>query len=650
MIRLAFACTISALAVAGAEPGSFDVVIAGGTASGTAAAITAARQGLKVALVERTNRIGGMAVNGISNTDCKIREASSGIFEEFRRQVKAHYGNDPAASDGFRFEPKVALAVFRAMVAGQPGISVLLDTRPVEVIRAAPNRAAGIVAESRDGSRRRLEAQVVIDATDEADVAVWAGAQYRAGREARSPEEPHAGIIYLDRGGIIPRDTSVPHRYALLPGSTGAADRRIQGYSYLMIVKDYGAGPASRPHVLTTPPPGYDPEHYKHVSPWEKSWAMQNPLGLPGRKREINQYPFGVELPGGNTDYLEGSAEVRSAILERHRNHALGYLYYLQHVEGKLTIGLADDEFEDSGNFPPQIYVRQGRRIIGEHILNETDINPLLHPGGERTPLVRDAIAVGSFPIDVHPVQPKPDPRSPDNGEGELFLPETTAPFQVPYRCLVPLGVEGLLVSQAISSTHIGYQGVRLEMIRMSMGMAAGHAAALSIRTGRPLRSIDVGVLQDRLIESGSILYLFRDVLPGSPFFRSVQKLALANAVSGFEDYRFRPDDPLTRSQLAEMLVRAFEIPVSVTATHFQDVPKGHPAYRYVETLFDRDIAGPLVGKEAVLFGPDTPVTEGQLEQTLALLAGSAAPEPPRQNIVSRGQAAVRIAREVWRP
>jgi ribulose 1,5-bisphosphate synthetase/thiazole synthase len=625
-----------------------DIAIVGGTASGFAAAITAARQGMKVALVEPTQRIGGMAVNGVSNTDIKIREALSGVFEEFRAAVAAHYGSDPAAGGGLKYEPKVALAVCRKMLAAESRIVPLLGFHAVKVISEPPGAVRGVVVEDGKGARTEIRARFVIDATDEGDAAAMAGARYRIGREARSPEEPHAGIIYLDRGGITPNDKSVVHRYAILPGSTGEADDRIQAYSFLMIVKDYGPGPQDRPHVLKTPPPGYDPARYKHVAPWAKSWAMQSKIGLPGKKREINQYPYGVELPGENTRYLEGTPQERAAIIERHRNQALGYLYYLQHEEGKWEIGLADDEFEENDHFPVQLYIRQGRRILGHYLLTESDIHPSLKGDGERTPLVRDAIAIGSFPIDVHPVQPKRSPDDPDNGEGELFLPETTTPFQVPYRCLVPLGVEGLLVSQAISSTHIGFQGVRLELIRMSMGMAAAHAAVLAIQQGVTAAAVPVEELQLRLLRSGSILYLYRDVRPGSPLFEPLERLALRGAFQGFESYRFRPEEPCTRAQAAEAIVHALGLPLSVTASHFTDVPRQHPAYKFIETLYDRQALGSLAKTDEKRFQPDATITEAQLRGVLACLRKAAPPVAGQEHPLTRGEAAVIIASEAF--
>lgn len=622
----------------------FDVVIAGGTASGVAAALTAAEEGMRVAVVEPTSQLGGMMSSGVSKTDIGFRDSSNGLFEVFRKRVKAHYGGDPLCEDGFKYEPKVARAVLHAMVAEKPGIEVFLRHRPAAIVKAAPNRVAGLVIEDHQGRRIVLRARVTIDATDEGDVAVWAGAQYRVGREARSAEEPHAGVIYLDRGGINPRDKSVPHLYRILPQSTGAGDHRTQAFSFLMTLKDYGgaSGPGSR-HVLNRPPVGYDPASFRHVTPWEKTWAVFSGV-LPGRKFEVNQYPFGVELPGGNEGYLEGDRATRAAIVERHKQRALAYLYHLQHVEGKYNLGLPDDEYEENGGFPVQLYVRQGRRIAGRYTLNESDINPFLKGDGVRPPFFYDAIATGTFPVDVHPVREKTSPADPDNGEGELFLPEVTAPFQVPLRCLMPEGVEGLLVSQAISSTHIAYQAVRLEAVRMSIGMAAGIAAAVSVNGRRPLESVDSAAVQERLIRAGSMLYVFRDVRPGSKYFEAVQRLGLAmGAPAGFDDYTFRPEEAVTRAQLAEMLVRAFRMPISVTSLHFKDVPRRHLAARYVETLYDRGFLTAWMPPECDLFGPDSPVKAEEFETMLAQVAGRTAAPGKTGTSTTRGAAAAAI-------
>lgn len=465
-----------------------DVVVVGGTASGVGAAITAARLGLTVVVTERTDRLGGMISHGVSKSDVgRWPECTCGIFHEFRNRVRAHYGDDPDHADGLKHEPKVAAALLRQMVEAERGIRVLFWTRPVATTKSAAHRVLDCIVEGRDGARTRLLGRVTLDCSDEADVATWAGCTCRVGREPRSVEEPHAGVIYLDRGGVHAQNNHILHRCAILPGSSGAGDASVQGYSFLMTLKDYGAwsgdGRDTRPHVLRAPPANYSARHYEHAVPWERSWGVFSGK-MPGGKHEANQYPYGVEAPGEQNAYPEGTEAERAEVIERHKERALGYLYYLQHVEGKTQYGLPTDEYEANGGFPLQLYVREGRRIIGHYVFSEADLNPHLKGDGYRPPTHGDAIAVGHYSVDVHPHRPKRSPDDPDSGEGELLLPRVTAPSMIPYRCLVPLGVEGLLVPHQLSATHLGYNHLRLEPTRMACGAAAAYAAFVAIRDG----------------------------------------------------------------------------------------------------------------------------------------------------------------------
>src|SRR5580698_5705057 len=104
----------------GAEPRRFDVVVYGGTASGVVAAVSASREGEKVVLIEPGRHLGGMVSGGLGATDHGNRGAIGGISREFFRRVLDHYVKTYGAgspqvkdcSDGFKFEPQVAEAIF----------------------------------------------------------------------------------------------------------------------------------------------------------------------------------------------------------------------------------------------------------------------------------------------------------------------------------------------------------------------------------------------------------------------------------------------------------------------------------------------------------------------------------------------------------
>ncbi|MDT7961538.1 MAG: FAD-dependent oxidoreductase, partial [Armatimonadota bacterium] len=361
----------------------YPILIVGGTASGVGAAITAARLGVKVALMEPTNRLGGMISNGVAVTDVRQRDRINGLYEEFRQRVEAYYrarGDDTNLyfyRNGLNFEPWVANMLIKQMVYAEPNIDLYFGVRPTRVFKKG-NRITGVEFVTLDGTRRgRFTADIVIDATAEGDIAAWAGAPYRIGREPRSPEEPHAGVLYYDR---------LNDRF--LPGSTGKGDRRIPGYAILMIVQNYPT-----PQV-GDPPPGYNRLNYVLSPPWERSWAYLYGRIPPGNKFEVNQHPHGTTLQEVNYRYPTASWEERQRIYQIYKNHVLGYLHYIQTELGQPNLGLAEDEFRDSDHLPPILYVRKARRIEGEVFLKEMDI--IL----ARERVRRDAIAIGDYPMD----------------------------------------------------------------------------------------------------------------------------------------------------------------------------------------------------------------------------------------------------------
>jgi len=143
---------------------------------------------------------------------------------------------------------------------------------------------------------------------------------------------------------------------------------------------------------------------------------------------------------------------------------------------GENSLGFTEDEYPENGHFPYYLYVREGRRLVGVHMFNERDC--IRVPGFVRPPLQNDSIAVGAWKIDANAVS--------RDTEGYIFLGfedrfHIGAPHQAPYGVMVPKEVDGLLVPMAVSSTHIGFQVLRLEPIRVA-GQAAGNAAALSVR------------------------------------------------------------------------------------------------------------------------------------------------------------------------
>ncbi|MEN6521575.1 MAG: FAD-dependent oxidoreductase [Armatimonadota bacterium] len=615
----------------------YQVVVIGATAAGTAAAVSAAGLGADVALIEETNRAGGMAANGLSSTDIRDISRSNGFFEEFRSKVASYYGS----GNGLRYEPRIANAIMKSMIYDENRISFFRKTRATGVIKQGP-RIAGVRVTNLDtGEVGELYGQVIIDATVEADVAVAAGIRFRMPREARSPKEPHAGYIYYDNTAD-----------EILPGSTGEADERIQSYAYLITVKDYSEGEdRSIPK-----PPNYNPEDYRYSPPWRESWAFTSGR-LPNGKFEMNQHPWGTDLPGINYDYPYASPERRAEIDQLYRWRALGYLYYLQNELGMKSLGLADDEYPDNGNFPPTLYIREARRMFGQVSMDESDVT------FARERSFTDSIAIGGYPMDSHAAENLADPNARHRGEGEFWLANYTPWYRVPIGVIIPEDTPGLLVPTAVSATHVAYGTLRMEPVRMSLGQAAGTLAAIALRYSTYPDQMPAPIIQDRLLTQKAYITWYEDVNKDTRHFRAIQFLGVRGF---FPEESFRPEDDLTQEEAAWLMDRLVKVETSgpavksetappqggnpITRTeftqmlidakrqvdaswvieplgisHYADLQPGSPVSALAETLYNHRIdtrswvGPPSETGNGLLFSPDAPVTRADAAQAIWL-------------------------------
>ena len=596
----------------------YDVAVIGGTPAGIAAAIAAGRAGKTVILIEQSPVLGGMLSSGVIRLDDLYVESNSGVMEEFRQRVKAyhrtelaedplvkaHLTRDPRfpwnVAEGRAWEPHTAARIYAEIVAEIGAITTRFNEVAVDV-EMKDNRVTGVITQDRDnqgrlGKKQAYTAKVIIDATYEADLAAFANVPFRIGREARSEEEPHAGRIYTNFFRGVPGTLKA----TILPESTGEADDRSQAFTYRLTGKDYGR--PDHPYRIKEPPPNYDSAKYR--------WNPNNKPIIPNRKFDLLGISWGGDLTGYGTRWVLADWEERVKIERIFRNYDLGWLYYIQTEGGSPNIGIPDDEFMDNNNLPYRLYVRQGRRIDGRYTLKESDIHKDLRGNGLRGPLNSDSVAIGVYGIDAHNVQGPTSRKEPRSGEGAaegtLHLFDVTGPYQIPYGVMVPKQHQGILFPVGISSTHVAMCTVRMEPVWSSLGEAAGVAAALAIDHDLELGDLPVSQIQDELVKQGCVLFFYTDLPRDAPAFEAVQKLSLLGAVANNDPdrfhsngpsasltdlnkkaYRFRPKELVTRSEFARMVVKGLQVPLSITAAHFSDVPRGHPAFQYIETLYD---------------------------------------------------------------
>ena len=515
---------------------STDVVVYGATPAGIFAAIHAARQGNTVALVEEYPHIGGLMTGGLSFTDFLSIEALGGAFNEYRNRVLAYYAKKYGANSrqirdsyqGVNAEPRVTLLIFHQRIEAEPNIRLYTRHRiHSATAQKDPNGNHRIQSASfRDLTANKnlsLAARVFIDATYEGDLAVAAGAEFRVGREGRSEYcERFAGHIFTEGG-------------AILAGSTGEGDHKVQAYNFRLIMTD-----SAENRRMIEKPLSYRRETYLPIadvfaSGKVKQVFTQSREGilrvqpLVNRKADINDIKNALVRMaslGQNYDYPNGTPELRSRIIEQHKEHVLGLIWFLQNDEslpGQVRAeasewGLAKDEFADNDNFPYRLYIREARRIMGEVVF--TEHNTYQAPNSIRSVLNSDAIAMGDYALNCHGVS-APGPVYAEKTEGDFgHVPQ---PFQIPYGVMLPRQFSNLIVPVAISSSHVGFCAIRLEPTWSALGQAAGLAASLSVNQGLDVNDVKVPEIQRLLVKNGAKIIYISDIDADSPYFEAAQ-------------------------------------------------------------------------------------------------------------------------------
>ena len=446
---------------------SYDVIVAGGGVAGVTAAVAAARNGARTLLVERHNCLGGTMAAGLVGPmmtfhDALGRQVIAGLAQEIVDRLVAlgaSPGHIPDTS-GYTstitpFDAEALKLVAQRMVL-EAGAEVLLHTYIAAPV-VSDQAAAGIVVENK-GGRETLGAAVVIDATGDADVAARAGAACAVGRPEDGLTQPASlmfRIVGVDLARLKAHAHAHPEDFRLGPDGPAGYDRQalIAVCGFWRAVRQAQA--AGEFHV--------ERDHVLFFSTHRPDEAIVN------MSRVTRLQP------------LDPWALTRAELTAREQVFEI-LAFLRRHVPG-----LEQARLVASG---AQIGVRESRRIVGEYVLTGDDC-----AGARKFP---DAIARSAYPIDIH----QPD------GQGNLdrFLPPGET-YDVPYRCLVPRGIDGLLVAgRCISTDHQAHGSTRVSPTCMAFGQAAGTAAALAVRLGVSPRQVPVDELQALLRRQGASL------------------------------------------------------------------------------------------------------------------------------------------------
>jgi hypothetical protein len=532
-----FAAPLALLLIACAAPHrdasvvEVDLVVYGNTSAGVATAVQAKRVGLTVALVGPEVHLGGLTSGGLGWTDSGRKEVVGGLSREFYQRIKAEYDRPEtwrwqdaedypryrAGDDAqWTFEPSIAEKVFEDWVR-EADIPVWrdewLDRDTGVLVRA------GKIREIRMLSGLRFRAKVFVDAGYEGDFLAAAGVSFAIGREANAQYgETLNGVQPGRRHHQFSQDIS-PYRIAgdpssgLLPrvsaepiAALGSADEKIQAYTFRTCLTRVAANRVAFPK-----PEGYDPDQYELLlrtllagsDHYRGKFDM-----LPNGKTDTNNSgSYSTDNIGFNYAYPEASYAERAAIIEEHRVYQQGFYWFLANdprvprddQEWVRAWGLAKDEFQDTAHWPHQIYVREARRMLGDFVVTENHVTRRLE-----TPR---SIGMGSYNMDSHHVQRYVDADGFVRNEGDVQV-SPGGPYPIDLGAILPRRGEcsNLLVTCAVSASHIAYGSIRMEPVFMVLGHSAADVAALAIRANGVVQDVDYAVLAAQLESEGQVL------------------------------------------------------------------------------------------------------------------------------------------------
>jgi hypothetical protein len=514
---------------------SADVVFYGGTAAGVMGAIQAHRSGLKAVLISPAERLGGMTTGGLGATDFGSKTSVSGLAKEFYQRIYNTYlepsrwvhetrdefvvRHPDTVSEDLKmqwfFEPKVALEVLEKML-GETDVEVW---KGVDLAEGGVLKSGSNITGLKLSDGREIQAKIFVDTSYEGDLMAAAGVPYVTGREAnREFGEDLNGILVNDRkkvGSIspfvIPGDPTsglLPLVEAGRPGADGEGDHRTQAYNFRMCLTDV----EENRHPVEKPA-NYDPLLYELAARWILAHPTATPgkslfklTPMPNRKTDSNnQGPFSMDFVGMSYDYAEADRKRRDELVQAHRDYIQGFLWFLANdprIPAKLRAevskwGLPKDEFEENGNWPTQLYVREARRMRGEYVVTQAD--------AEKKRVAEDPVALAAYAMDSHTVSRFADEDGLLSIEGAFW--RGVKPFGISYKALVP--PEGscgnLLVPVSLSSTHAAYGSIRMEPVFMMLSQAAAIAAAIAVGDGSSVQSVDYDKLRSGLDQGGLV-------------------------------------------------------------------------------------------------------------------------------------------------
>jgi hypothetical protein len=570
---------------AGAEVIETDLLIVGGNESACAAAVQAARLGVKrIVLVNDIEWLGGQfSAEGVGCMDewttvngKRAGFPRSGLFLEMIERIHAHntakYGK---ASPGNAYcgtetiEPAAAAHIFEEMLKPYVASGALRIERGWEPVKVSVEgkRVAAVEFARADGTHAAhltVRARLTMDASDWGDVIRLSGAKHGAGPDLRS------------RFG----EPSAPEKF------DDAGVQEMNPLSWCVVLRETGGKDATIPK-----PANYDPRSFTALDktpPWvdsdmsagiysQSGWSIYTHRRLvdrwhnglaPGTEATflnwpVQDYPL-CQLPQRVVDALENSEPgasrqniatlspaQRRIIFDDVKQHALGMLYHLQTKVHDRTGDFPQsfrymartDEFGTPDRLPPKPYIREGLRLEALAMLTERDIRAATREPKWAKSMPGDAVFGFQFNIDFHPTRRKFLTADRNGPWQYVHTPERgwhtdTDRAMFPLRGLVPVEMDGLLgAGKNIGVSSVVQSALRLHGQMMLCGQASATVAAMCLRDSIEPRQIAADAARVREIQRtlvhghggpGVLLWPYHDLPPGHPAFETANLFTIA--------------------------------------------------------------------------------------------------------------------------
>lgn len=440
--------------------GDYDVIVAGAGVTGIVASVAAAREGAEVLLVESSGTLGGLITGGRLTKPTGL--VQPGVYRELIERAAGLGGADPAVRQTYwgsysgSYDAEVMQRTIIELI-DEAGVNVLLFAHVTGAIKS-DHQVVGLNLQTKAGPAIVM-GRAFVDSSGDGDVAVAAGADFMFGRTSDGRTQPMTSyfrVLEVDFAQLAADCLEHTDDMWEVVVPEEAQDNRDYALNFLCTGFTHRISQAKED--------GFDwivPKNHITIK-----------AGMLTGEASINV----TRVQGNALDPFERS----HAVLEVRRQAYCAFDFLRRYVRGFEGAKLLE--------IAPTLGVRETRRIRGDYVLTEDDVR------NERR--FTDAIGLCNAPIDVH-----------DPGGEEGYMDSVGSGYGIPYSCLLPAGVDGLLVAgRPVSADAIAFGSTRNTPACSLTGQAAGLAAARASAQGKSPRDISVEDLQGRLEAMGVVL------------------------------------------------------------------------------------------------------------------------------------------------